>query len=256
MRGITIRVLKFWLVTFCVIFFAACICVIFLYSQSHECQRADIAAPRINNDGTVFDEFLASHFLFVDQASKTDCQVLFLGDSITSNWANHPSIFNSAFEKYRTLIFGFPGDCTQHVLWRIENGELGSASPAVIVLLIGTNNTIVSENSADSIAAGIRNILSAIHGRSPHSKVVLLGLLPRGFGLFEGSKQKKIIVINLLLAKLHNGCSVFFLDVEGLFLLPNGSINKGLLPDLLHPSEQGYEILALLIKQQLKLLIP
>ena len=256
MRSITIPVLKFWMVTFCVIFLAACISVIFLYSQSHQSQRPEIAAPRLNIDGTVLGEFLASHFRFVDQASKTNCQVLFLGDSITSNWADHPSIFNSAFEKYRTLIFGFPGDCTQHVLWRIENGELDSARPAVIVLLIGTNNLIVSENSADSIAAGVLNILSAIHGRSPHSKVVLIGLLPRGFGLFGGSKQKKIIAINLLLAKLHNGFSVFFLDVGGSFLLPNGSINKELLPDLLHPSEHGYEVLASLIEQQLNLLIP
>jgi hypothetical protein len=84
----------------------------FLSSPSQQSQRADIAAPRPNIDGTVCDGFLNSHFLFVYQASKTHYQVLFLGCSITAKWVDHPSIFNSAFEEYRAFIFGFLGECT------------------------------------------------------------------------------------------------------------------------------------------------
>jgi lysophospholipase L1-like esterase len=46
------------------------------------------------------------------------------------------------------------------------------------------------------------------------------------------------------------------LDAENFFILPNGTVDKGLLPDLLHPNDKGYEILAGLIKQKLELLIP
>jgi len=256
MKGITVPSLKSCLVVFCIFLFAACMSWMFITLLIQPSQRADIAGPRLNFDGTVFREFLDSHSVFVAQASKKSCQVIFLGDSITSNWVNHPSLFSSAFGKYRTLIFGIPGDCTQHVLWRIENGELDGAWPAVIVLLIGTNNVVVLDNSAVDIADGIRNILSAIHYKSPRTKVILIGILPRGFGLFKSSNQKKISDINFLLSKFHDGFSVFFLDAENFFILPNGTVDKGLLPDLLHPNDKGYEILAGLIKQKLELLIP
>jgi len=58
------------------------------------------------------------------------------------------------------------------------------------VLLIGSKYSIASENSADSILLGIRKMLLAINGRSPRTKVVLVGLLTRGFGLFEAHGQK------------------------------------------------------------------
>jgi lysophospholipase L1-like esterase len=256
MKGITVPSLKSCLITFCIFLFAACVSSIFITSLIQSSQRADIAGPRLNFEGTVFREFLDSHSVFVAQASKKNCQVIFLGDSITSNWVNHPTLFSRAFGKYRTLIFGIPGDCTQHVLWRIENGELDGARPAVIVLLIGTNNVVVLDNSAVDIAAGIRNILLTIHYRSPGTKVILIGVLPRGFGLFDSFKQKKIKEINLLLSKYQDDFSVFFLDPESFFILPNGTVNKDLLPDLLHPNDKGYEILAELIKQKLDFLIP
>jgi len=256
MKWIPVPSLIICLVTFCGFLFVTFTSAMFVTSLIQQSQRAYIASPHLNFDGTVFREFLDSHSVFVAQASKKNCQVIFLGDSITSNWVNHPSLFSRTFGKYRTLIFGISGDCTQHVLWRIENGELDGANPAVIVLLIGTNNVVVFDNSAVDIAAGIRNIISAIHYRSPRTKVILIGILPRGFGLFDSFKQKKIRKVNLLLSRFHDGFSVFFLDPESFFILPNGGVNKDLLPDYLHPNGKGYEILAELIKQKLEFLIP
>lgn len=78
------------------------------------------------------------------------------------------------------------------------------------MLLIGTSNVVVLDNSAVDIATGIRNMLSAIHYKSRPTKVILIGILPPGFGLFDSSAQKKISDINPLLSELHDGFSVFF----------------------------------------------
>jgi lysophospholipase L1-like esterase len=67
--------------------------------------------------------------------------VLFLGDSTTDFWRrdNVEEIWAN-FNRYASANFGISGDKTQHVLWRIENGELNNIKPKVVLIMIGTNN--------------------------------------------------------------------------------------------------------------------
>lgn len=39
--------------------------------------------------------------------------------------------WDTYFAPLNSLNFGIGGDCTEHVLWRIENGELDGVNPKV-----------------------------------------------------------------------------------------------------------------------------
>lgn len=103
-------------------------------------QAPNVAAQKFGNDGKVNPGFASSHDRFVKIAQEGTAELAFLGDSITAGWGSKKEIWNTAFGQYKPANFGIGGDRTQHVLWRITNGELEGTKPKAVVLMIGTNN--------------------------------------------------------------------------------------------------------------------
>lgn len=205
-------------------------------------QAPDVAAPKFR-DGEPDAGFLKTHERFVSIAKAGGVDVLFLGDSITAGWGGAKEIWEKAFGAYKPANFGIGGDRTQHVLWRITNGELDGIKPKVVVLMIGTNNSGTDE--ADGIAKGVTAIVKAIHAKSPTTKVLLLAVFPRGTkpdGAF-GPQQEKLKQVNATIAKLNDGKSVHYLDIGEKFLTA-GVLKAEIMPDFLHLSKAGYQIWA------------
>jgi prolyl oligopeptidase len=184
------------------------------------------------------------------------CPVVFLGDSITEGWRGRgKEVFAKYFAPMNAVNFGIGGDRTQHVLWRLQNGELNDRfHPQVIVLMIGTNNLGVKESTPEDIADGIKAIVAEIRKRSPETKVLLLAIFPRDKE--PTARREKLQQVNALIARLDDGGkTVRYLDIGERFLGPDGSISKEIMPDYLHPGEKGYEIWAEAIKQPLAALL-
>ncbi|MFM9001360.1 MAG: platelet-activating factor acetylhydrolase IB subunit [Opitutia bacterium] len=214
-------------------------------------QPADVAAQKFGGDGKVNPGFAASHASFVQTAQKGEAQVVFLGDSITAGWKGQPALFEKEFGGYKAANFGIGGDRTQHVLWRVENGEFDGIKPKAVVLMIGTNNAGVAENTPEQIAAGIRNIVAAVHKRSPDTKVLLLAIFPRGAAEQNNPARDKNKAVNAIISKLHDGKKVHYLDIGPSFLAADGTLAKEIMPDLLHLSAKGYQIWADSIREKL-----
>ena len=214
-------------------------------------QPADVAAPKLGNDGQPQPGFLKSHESFVALAKKGEAQVVFLGDSITAGWNGQKALFDKEYSQYKAVNFGIGGDRVQHVLWRVENGEFEGIKPKVVVLMIGTNNAGVAENSPEQIAAGIRNIIAAIHKRSADTKVLLLAIFPRGAGEANNPGRTKNKAVNALIAKFDDGQKVHYLDIGPKFLTADGTLSKEIMPDLLHLNAKGYQIEADAIREKL-----
>jgi len=212
-------------------------------TQAAPKQEPDVAAVKFDaKTGQQNEKFVKMHEEFVERAKKGDVGVLFLGDSITQGWNRQKEIWDSHFGKYKPANFGIGGDRTQHVLWRIENGELEGIQPKVVVLMIGTNN--VSGDKPDRIAAGVTKIVETIKSKLPNTKVLLLAVFPRSQESTHESRGK-IKQINETIAKLDDGGkTVRYLDIGDKFLQPDGSISKEIMPDYLHLSKAGYEIWA------------
>jgi lysophospholipase L1-like esterase len=62
----------------------------------------------------------------------------------------------------------------------------------------------------------------------------------------------QIAEVNRAIARLHDGRHIFFLDIGKRFLDADGNIPREVMPDLLHPSEKGYQIWADAIRKPLK----
>ncbi len=125
------------------------------------------------------------------------------------------------------------------MLWRIENGALVGIAPKVIVVMIGTNNLGLHNDTPESVTKGVEAILQTLHRRQPQARVLLLGLFPRDQQP-DTKHRRNIADINARLTKLADGRAVRFLDLGGKFLSPDGTLAKEIMPDYLHLSEKGY----------------
>ena len=185
--------------------------------------------------------FLELHDQYVKRAHEGNVDVLFLGDSITYGWHRWAQkLFDDRYGP-RAANFGVDGDRIEHVLWRIENGELDGIKPKVVVLLIGTNNSNVDDGTL--IAAGVKNLIDQIHRRTPTSKFLVLSIFPRAKP--DDKKQMpRIDQANPLIAKLDNGSTVRVLDLRPEFVGPDGKLKADLFHDQLHPNAAGYQVWA------------
>jgi len=193
--------------------------------------------------------WIARHNSFVAEAKKGGVDILFVGDSITDFWRNRGSnVWNAVYAPQHAANFGINGDRTQHVLWRIDHGELDGIHPKVVVLMIGTNNTgkerdkKTPRNTPDQVIAGVTAVVNDIRAKLPDSKILLLAIFPRGDGGPE--QQAQIDEINPAIARLADGRMVKFLDIGSKFLDSEGKVSEAVMPGLLHPNAKGYQIWA------------
>ena len=205
-------------------------------------QAPDVAAQKFGPDGKVNPGFATSHEKFVQTAQKGTAELVFLGDSITAGWGSKNAIWEKAFGAYKPANFGIGGDRTQHVLWRILNGELEVIKPKAVVIMIGTNNS--GSDPAEGIANGIKMIVQTVRDKQPQAKILLLAVFPRGEKASPNPGRDKLKQVNATIAKLDDGKNIHYLDIGDKFLQPDGSISKEIMPDSLHLSEAGYQIWA------------
>ena len=195
------------------------------------------------------NDWMVQHEGFNARAKKGDVDVVFLGDSITAGWnGNGKALWAERYAPLKAVNFGIGGDRTQHVLWRVQNGNFDGITPKAVVLMIGTNNT--GSDTAPQIAEGVTAIVKEIQARTPSTKILLLAVFPRNEKA-DNPARVKIGEINAIIAKLDDGKSVFFLDIGPKFLTADGTLTREIMPDLLHLSPAGYKIWADAIQDKL-----
>jgi beta-glucosidase len=185
------------------------------------------------------------HEKFLERAKQGKVDLLFLGDSITQGWGNN-DVWKRYYGARSAANFGIGGDRTQHVLWRLENGEIEGIRPKAVVLMIGTNN--IGSNSPEEIAEGVKAIVAKLRKDLPEAKILLLGIFPRGANRAPDQAVADVDPrtgqVNEIIKSLADGKSVYYLDIGPSFLNADGKIPKELMPDFLHLSAQGYRIWA------------
>jgi hypothetical protein len=144
---------------------------------------------------------------------------------------------------------GIGGDRTQHVLWRLDNGNLNGLKPKAAVLMIGTNNSNGEENTPGQIVDGVAAIVMKLRDKLPDTRILLLAIFPRSENY--SAQRGKLAMINQALRRLADEKSVFWIDLAHQFLNSDGTIPRELMPDYLHLSARGYAIWAEAIEDKL-----
>ena len=158
------------------------------------------------------------------RARKPD--LVFLGDSITQNWEhagpqpwrNFAPTWQRLYGARNPANLGFSGDATSHLLWRIMNGELDTIAPKAAVILIGANNLGRLHWAPEDSITGISAVVAETRRRLPHTRLLLLGVLP---SIRSDSATAATLTINAGLAKRYGGNStpnVTYLDVGHVFM--------------------------------------
>ena len=194
------------------------------------------------------------HEQFLKDKQGRRIDLLFIGDSITDYWASRHEASWQRFAPYRPMNFGLSGHRTEHVLWRIEQGEIDgiTPNPKVVVLLIGTNNVAGSpDERPEWVAAGIQRIIERIHAKLPDSKVLLMGIFPRNAP--DDDRRTRVRQVNTIISRIpERDPRVRYLGLWDEFLNPDGTVPKDVMPDGLHPGPKGYDIWYEAMKPALK----
>jgi len=194
------------------------------------------------------------HIACVNATKKGGIDVAFIGDSITQGWeSSGRAAWDASFAPLKAANFGFSGDRTQHVLWRIQNGEVTAANPKVIVMMIGTNNLAADQPA--QVAEGVCAIVDELLAKT-RAKILLLGIFPRAEAPENPLRLAAAEATRLFYARLHNP-RVNELDIGKSLTRTDGTLRMLLLPDALHLNAAGYSIWAKAILPTVrKLLMP
>ena len=123
-------------------------------------------------------------FQSINAAVKTQpYRVLFLGDSITQRWElplwDAKPVWDANMKPRGVLNAGVSGDRSEHLLWRLDHGNLDGPPPKAVIVLIGTND-LAHGRPPELAAEGIRAVLIRLRQKLPSTRILLLGLWPRG----------------------------------------------------------------------------
>lgn len=189
-----------------------------------------------------------AHEQLLGKAKAGGISLYFLGDSITRRWGgtDYPDFlahWKKNFHGWNAGNFGWGGDTTQNILWRLENGELDGVKPKVIVLLAGTNN--VGKMPGDDakvadVTRGVAALVNLCRAKAPGATIILMGILPRN----DGPVVPTINRINANLANLADGRTVRYLNINDRLADAQGRLFDGMTVDQLHLSLQGYQVWA------------
>jgi lysophospholipase L1-like esterase len=141
--------------------------------------------------------------------------------------------------------------CAQRVFGRESAAQpmarKDGVQPKVVVLLAGTNNLGTSsahDAQVADISGGIKALLEAIRTKAPQATIIVMGIFPRNDRVRPTAVIPMINKINDNIAKLANGKTIRYLNINDKLADKDGTLFEGMTVDRLHLSLKGYQIWA------------
>jgi lysophospholipase L1-like esterase len=169
-------------------------------------------------------------------------RVVFYGNSITEGWAQY---FKVMFPGKPYIGRGISGQTTAQMLVRFRQDVI-ALKPTAVVILAGTND--IAGNTGPSTLEMIEDNLASMAelARSNGIRVVLSSVLP----VFEYPWSKavgpapKIVALNAWIRDYAARNGHVYIDYHSTMADRRGGLKPALSGDGVHPSEQGYRVMA------------
>lgn len=211
----------------------------------------NVTKDKTRDPGLFGNHWWANRFLSrrmeIDKFKGKSVDVVFLGDSIMHFWEwKHPASWRRLAANRTALNLGYGGDCTQHLFWRIDHGELDGYEAKCVVLMIGTNNNSLKGTKPENVAAAIEKLVAKIREKQPKAKIVLHPIFPRGNSA-QSVRHAEARVRNdrtnaLLKQFADRDGKIIWIDFNDRLVDATGWVPKSIMPDEIHPSAAGYDI--------------
>src|SRR5436853_6331373 len=149
--------------------------------------RAQTPGPAIRGVPRTDANSQVAHQQLLAKAKEGRIDVYFEGDSITRRWGatDYPQLLENwkkNFFGWNAADFGWGADRVENILWRLENGEIDSVNPKVVVLLAGTNNVGNRvppggiDAAVDDVTRGIGAVVRVMQSKAPDAAIILMGI--------------------------------------------------------------------------------
>ncbi len=192
------------------------------------------------------------HRTLVEKAETPNVKIVWLGDSITFFWQRQGGhgyddikpVWDKYYIPYGALDFGFTGDTTANLIWRLDHGQVAGLHPQLAIILIGANNFGRVHWDAAMTIPAIEAVVSNTRHQLPGAHILLLGVLP---SIRSAWVDEQTLATNAALARAYQGNpAVTFIDLRNLFIR-DGKVDAGLFVDplltpprpALHPNRAG-----------------
>ena len=185
--------------------------------------------------------WIQRHELMNRQAQKGHIDLIYVGDSIVEHYNKQgKEVWAHYYAGRNALNLGISGDRTEHVLWRLDHGNIEGITPKLAIIMIGQNNG--GHNTAEEIAEGVTAVVQRLRAKLPGTKILLLAIFQRR----EKPTPERAVLdkANEIVSKLADGKTVYYMDINHIYVQPDGSIPKSLMYDFEHPTPLGHKVWA------------
>jgi len=181
------------------------------------------------------------------KSAKGEKRVVFLGNSITDNWARmHPEFF----KEHGYIGRGISGQTTYQFLLRFREDVI-NLHPKVVVINYGTND--IAENTGpynEDLTFG--NVVSMVQlAQANHIRVILASCLPaRSFGWRPSitDAMPKIMHLNERVKAWAKKKGIPYVDYFSAMVDANKTgMRPELSPETVHPNMKGYAVMETLV---------
>ena len=183
----------------------------------------------------------------VKAAQGQTVDLVLIGDSIMHFWEwKHPASWAKFTQGRRVINCGYGGDRTQHVIWRIQHGELDGYAARAVMVMIGTNNNSSGDTDPANVAKGVEKIVELVRARQPRAKIILHPIFPRGVSgdsvRHAAARRRNDRTNELLTAFAQANPDIVWIDFNDRLVGSDGWVPREIMADEIHPTDRGYDI--------------